>query len=61
MTFSSQDDIVTYVYAFYDSMKLDTDLQFDFLPIDFKRSQKQLSSKDEKASHLGAYIKDQKV
>ena len=30
MTFSSQDDLVTYMNAFYNSMKLDTDLQFVF-------------------------------
>ena len=33
ISFSSLDDLVTYLYAFYDSMKLDMGLQFDFLPI----------------------------
>ena len=61
MTFSSLDDLITYMYAFYDSMKLDTDLQFDFLPINLKRSVEKLSCKDEMASHLEAYFKDQKV
>ena len=61
MTFSSLDDLITYMYAFYDSMKLDTDLQFDFLPINLKRSEEKLSCKDEMASHLEAYFKDQKV
>ena len=61
MTFSSLDDLITYMYAFYDSMKLDTDLQFDFLPISLKRSEEKLSCKDEMASHLEAYFKDQKV
>ena len=37
ITFSSLDDLVTYMYAFYDSMKLDTNLQFDFLPINVKK------------------------
>ena len=37
ITFSSLDDIVTYMYAFYDSMKLDTNLQFDLLPINVKK------------------------
>ena len=36
--FSSLDDLVTNIYAFYDSMKLDTNLQFDFLPINNKVS-----------------------
>ena len=61
MTFSSLDHLITYMYAFYDSMKLDTDLQFDFSPINLKRSEKNLSCKDEMASHLEAYFKDQKV
>ena len=30
ITFSNLNDLVTYLYAFYDSMKLDTYLQFDF-------------------------------
>ena len=37
ITFSSLDDLVTYMYAFYDSMKLDTNLQYDFLPINVKK------------------------
>ena len=42
-------------------MKLDTDLQFDFLPINLKRSEEKLSCKDEMASNLEAYFKDQTV
>ena len=61
MTFSSLDDLITYMYAFYDSLKLDTDLQFDFLPINLKRSEEKLSCKDKMASHLDAYFKDQHV
>ena len=61
MTFSSLDDLITYMYAFYDSMKLGTDLQFDFLPINLKRSEEKLSCKDKMASHLEAYFKDQTV
>ena len=38
ITFSSLDDLVTYMYAFHDSMKLDTNLQFDFLPINVKKN-----------------------
>ena len=61
MTFSSLDDLITYMYAFYDSLKLDTGLQFDFLPINLKRCEEKLSCKDEMASHLEAYFKDQNV
>ena len=56
--FSSLDDLVTYMYAFYDSMRLDTNLQFDFLPINVKKSQNKQSNKDEMASHMEAYFND---
>ena len=61
MTFSSLDDLVTYMYAFYDSMKLDTNLQYDFLPINVKMSQNKQSYKDEMASHMQAYFNDQRL
>ena len=61
MTFSSLDDLVTYMYAFYDSMKLDTNLQYDFLPINVKKSQNKHSYKDEMASHMQAYFNDQRL
>ena len=60
ITFSSLDDLVTYMYAFYDSMKLDTNLQYDFLPINVKKSQNKQSHKDEMASHMLAYFNDQR-
>ena len=37
ISFSSLDDLVTYLYAFYDSMKIDMSLQFDFLPINVRQ------------------------
>ena len=40
ITFSSLDDLVRYMYAFYDSMKLDTSMQYDFLPINIKKVSK---------------------
>ena len=43
------------MYAFYDSMKLDTSMQYDFLPINVKKSQNKQSYKDEMASHIEAY------
>ena len=67
ITFSSLDDLVTYMYAFYDSMKLDTCMQYDFLPItvtksepiNVSKSEDKQSYKDEMASHLEAYFNDQ--
>ena len=67
ITFSSLDDLVTYMYAFYDSMKLDTSMQYDFLPINVtksepinvSKSEDKQSYKDEMASHLESYFNDQ--
>ena len=67
ITFSSLDDLITYMYAFYDSMKLDTSMQYDFLPINVtesepisvSKSEDKHSYKDEMASHLEAYFNDQ--
>ena len=61
ITFSSLDDLVRYMYAFYDSMKLDTSMQYDFLPINVKKSQNKQSFKDEMASHMEAYFNDQRL
>ena len=49
------------MYAFYDSMKLDTNMQYDFLPINVKKSQNKQSYKDEMASHMEAYFNDQRL
>ena len=61
ITFSSLDDLVRYMYAFYDSMKLDTSMQYDFLPINVKKFQNKQSYKDKMASHMEAYFNDQRL
>ena len=61
ISFSGLDDLVTYLYAFYDSMKIDMSLQFDFLPINVRKSNKEQSSKAQLESCLYAYFKDQKL
>ena len=61
ITFSSLDDLVRYMYAFYDSMKLDTSMQYDFLPINVKKSQNKQRYKDEMASHMESYFNDQRL
>ena len=43
ISFSSLDDLVGYMYAFYDSMRIDMGLQFDLLPV---RIRKYNSKKD---------------
>ena len=61
ITFSNLNDLVTYMYAFNDSMKLDTNLQFYALPINVMKSEDKQSYKDEMASHMEAYFNDQKL
>ena len=46
---------------FYDSMELETSMQYDFLPINVKKSQNKQSYKDEMASHMEAYFNDQRL
>ena len=53
--------LVTYMYAFYDSMKLDTNLQYDFLPINVKKAYNKQSYKDKMASHMQGYDNDQRL
>ena len=61
ITFSSLDELVRYMYAFYDIMKLDTSMQYDFLPINVRKPQNKQSYKDEMASHMEAYFNDQRL
>ena len=61
ITFLSLDDLVTYMHAFYDSMKLDTNFQYDLLPINVKKFQNKQSYKDEMSSHMEAYFNDQRL
>ena len=61
ITFSSLDDLVTYMYAFYDSMKLDTNFQYDLLPINVKKAYNKQNYKDKMASHMQGYFNDQRL
>ena len=61
ITFSNLNGLVTYLYAFYDSMKLDTYLQFDFLPMNVRKCEDKQSYKDEMTSHMEAYFNDQRL
>ena len=47
------------MYAFYDSLNLDTSLQFDFLPIIVKKFENTESFKDQMDSNMEAYFHDQ--
>ena len=62
ITFSNLDGLVAYLYAFYDSMKLDltdTNLQLDFLPVNVKRPEEKQSYTNKMQSNLEAYFNDQ--
>ena len=50
IAFSSLDDLVGYMYAFYDSMRIDMSLQFDLLPV---RLRKHTSKQDCAGQNLG--------
>ena len=54
MLFSCLEDLIAYLYAFYESMKIDMTVQFDLLPISIRKN-------DHSSSHelLGAYFYDQ--
>ena len=61
MYFKSLDDLVSYLYAFYDSLKIDISLQFDFLPLTIKSYQQETRCKIGVEHQLEAYFKDQKM
>ena len=60
MSFKSLDDLVTYLYAFYHSLKIDMTLQFDLLPLTI-RSYQQKRCEFGIERQLEAYFKDQKM
>ena len=49
------------MYAFYDSLKLDSSWQFDLFPINFKESQNKQRCEDKMASHMEAYFIDHRL
>ena len=61
MYFKSLDDLVSYLYAFYDSLKIDITLQFDFLPLTIKSYQQEIRCNIGVEHQLEAYFKDQKM
>ena len=63
ITFTSINDLVTYMYAFYDSLNLDTNtnLQFDFLPIKIKKTEETQTCKDQMEHNMESYFNDQRL
>ena len=60
IAFSCLDDLIAYLYAFYDSLRIDTSLQFDFLPVIVRKFEQEKSHKGQLENHLEAYFEDQK-
>ena len=61
MYFSCLEDLISYLYALYDSMATDTSLQFDLMPVIVKKDEQTYGHKNNPESLLEAYFKDQKL
>ena len=61
LSFNSLDDLVTYLYAFYHSLKIDMTLQFDLLPLTIRSYQQKMRCEFGLEHQLEAYFKDQKM
>ena len=59
IAFSCLDDLIAYLYAFYDSLRIDMSLQFDFLPVNVRMFEQEKSHKGQLDCHLEAYFEDQ--
>ena len=59
MMFSSLEDLIAYLYAFYESMRIDMTMQFDLLPISIRKHQPSGSQKKQQENLLEAYFHDQ--
>ena len=61
MYFSCLEDLISYLYALYDSMAIDMSLQFDLMPVTVKRDEQMYGHKKNCESLLEAYFKDQNL
>ena len=61
MYFSYLEDLISYLYALYDSMAMDMSLQFDLMPVTVKRDEQMYGHKNNSESLLEAYFKDQNL
>ena len=58
ITFSNLNDLITYMYAFYDSLKLDTSLQYDLLMLKSLKINRAIKMKWQVTWELTSMIKD---
>ena len=61
MYFSCLEDLISYLYALYDSVAIDMSLQFDLMPVTVKRDEQMYGHKNNSESLLEAYFKDQNL
>ena len=61
MYFSCLEDLISYLYALYDSIAIDMSLQFDLMPVTVKRDEQMYGHKNNSESLLEAYFKDQNL
>ncbi|MCG8077009.1 MAG: hypothetical protein JAY75_12290, partial [Candidatus Thiodiazotropha taylori] len=59
--FPSLEDLISYLYALYDSMSIDTSLQFDLLPLTVRQNEQLSSNITQSGNLLEAYFRDQNL
>ena len=59
MLLSCLEDLITYLYAFYESMRIDLTTQFDLLPISTRRNEHSGTHEKQPENLLEAYFHDQ--
>ena len=59
MLFSCLEDLIAYLYAFYESMRIDLTVQFDLLPISIRKKGLSVIHKKQPETLLEAYFHDQ--
>ena len=61
MYFSCLEDLISYLYALYDSMAIDMSLQFDLMPVIVKKDEQTYGHKNNLESLFEDYLKDQNL
>ena len=59
MSFSCLEDLIAYLYEFYESMRIDLTMQFDLMPISIRKKEHSGSQEKQPESLLEAYFHDQ--
>ena len=59
MFFSCLEDLIAYLYSFYESMRIDLTVQFDLLPISIRKKELSVIHKKQPETLLEAYFHDQ--